>query len=143
MCAAARCYRASERGFRRILEAYETSLSWVLRHQPIMLLVTLATIAFTVYLYIIVPKGFFPQQDNGRLIGVVQADQNTSFQAMSRRMTEFADAVRADPAVANVIAFTGGGAGAVNTGRMFVSLKPLNERKLSAEQVIGRLREKL
>jgi multidrug efflux pump len=137
-----RLYRASERGFRWILDRYESTLSWVLRHQPLMLLVTIATIGFTIYLYFIVPKGFFPQQDTGRLTGAIQADQNTSFQAMSGRLRQFADTVSEDPAVGNVIAFTGGG-GTANTGRMFVSLKPLKERRLSADQVIGRLRGKL
>ena len=136
-----RFYQASERAFRWILDEYEATLSWVLRHQPLMLLVTIATIAFTVYLYVIVPKGFFPQQDTGRLTGAIQADQNTSFQAMSVRLKQFADTVSQDPAVDNVIAFTGGGT--ANTGRMFVALKPLKERKLSADQIIGRLRGKL
>ena len=111
-----RLYRASERAFRWILDEYEATLSWVLEHQPLMLLVTLATIAFTAYLYVIVPKGFFPQQDTGRLIGVIQADQNTSFQAMSRRLLQFSDTVSQDPAVENVIAFTGG-AGGTATGK--------------------------
>jgi multidrug efflux pump len=107
-----------------------------------MLLVTFVTIACTVYLYVIVPKGFFPQQDVGRLTGAIQADQNTSFQAMSRKLIQFADTVGDDSAVENVIAFTGGG-GTTNTGRMFVSLKPLSERKVSVDQVIARLRRKL
>src|SRR5207244_11077916 len=136
-----RVYIASERAFRWILYRYETTLSWVLKHQPLMLFVALATIAFTVYLYMVVPKGFFPQQDTGRLIGVIQADQSTSFQAMSRKVIQFSDMVSQDPAVENVIAFTGGGT--ANTGRMFVSLKPLEERKLSADQIIARLRGKL
>jgi len=138
-----RLYRLSDRGFAWILSQYERSLSWVLRHQPFMLLLTFATIACSVYLYIIVPKGFFPQQDVGRLTGAIQADQNTSFQAMSRKLTQFSDKVAEDPAVQYVIAFTGGGGGTTNTGRMFVSLKPLAERKVSADQVIGRLRRKL
>ena len=138
-----RFYRASERGFQWILDEYESTLSWVLRHQPLMLLVTLGTIAFTVYLYVIVPKGFFPQQDTGRLMGAIQADQRTSFQAMSQRLTQFARTVGQDPAVEDVIAFTGGSGGTANTGRMFVSLKPLSERKLSADRIIGRLRGKL
>ena len=138
-----RFYRASERGFQWVLDEYESTLSWVLRHQPLMLLVTLGTIAFTVYLYVIVPKGFFPQQDTGRLMGAIQADQRTSFQAMSQRLTQFARTVGQDPAVEDVIAFTGGSGGTANTGRMFVSLKPLSERKLSADRIIGRLRGKL
>jgi multidrug efflux pump len=107
-----------------------------------MLVVTLATIAFTAYLYVVIPKGFFPQQDTGRLIGIIQGDQNTSFQAMSRRLTEFSNIVAQDPAVDNVIAFTGGG-GSPNTGRMFVALKPLHERKLNADQIVARLRSQL
>jgi len=134
-----RLYQASERGFRWILNLYETTLHWVLRHQPLMLLATLGTIVFTVYLYIIVPKGFFPQEDTGRLTGMIQGDQNTSFQAMSGHLIELVNTVGKDPAVANVVAFTGGG-GADNTGRMFVALKPWNERHDRADQIIGRLR---
>ena len=137
-----RLYHASERGFRWIVSRYDWTLSWVLRHQALMLVVTLATIAFTAYLYVVIPKGFFPQQDTGRLIGIIQGDQNTSFQAMSRRMTEFSNIVAQDPAVNNVIAFTGGG-GSPNTGRMFVALKPLHERKLNADQIVARLRSQL
>jgi len=138
-----RLYQASERAFERILGFYESTLSWVMRHQPLMLLVTLATIGFTVYLYIKVPKGFFPQQDTGRLIGNLQADQDVSSQAMARLLSQFCIAVSADPAVENAIAFAGGQAGSSNTGRMFVSLKPLAQRKLSADEVIARLRAKL
>jgi multidrug efflux pump len=106
-----------------------------------MLVVTLATIAFTIYLYTIVPTGFFPQQDVGRLMGFIQADQNTSFQAMSRKLRDFADTVRGDPAVDHVIAFTGGGT--TSTGRMFVTLKPLSERAIGVDELIARLRKKL
>jgi NodT family efflux transporter outer membrane factor (OMF) lipoprotein len=137
-----RLYHLSERGFQWILNFYERTLSWVLKHQPLMLFVTLATIAFTVYLYFPIPKGFFPQQDTGRLIGMIQADQDISFQALSVKLTEFADIVGSDPAVDHVIAFAGG-QGTTNTGRMFVSLKPLTERHLSADLIIGRLRSKL
>src|SRR5262249_21009312 len=137
-----RLYLASERGFRWIIRQYERTLSWVLRHQPLMLLVTVATIVLTVYLYIVIPKGFFPQQDTGRLIGMIQADQSISSQAMKPKLIEFANTVKADPAVDNVIAFSGGG-GTPNVGRMFVALKPLKERRASVDQVIGRLRRKL
>jgi multidrug efflux pump len=137
-----RLYRLSERGFHWILNFYERTLSWVLKHQPLMLFVTLGTIAFTVYLYFAIPKGFFPQQDTGRLIGMIQADQDISFQALSSKLTEFADIVGSDPAVDHVIAFAGG-QGTTNTGRMFVSLKPQSERHLSADLIIGRLRSKL
>ena len=138
-----RLYQASEQGFRWILSRYDMTLSWVLRHQALMLVVTLATIVFTACLYVVIPKGFFPQQDTGRLIGIIQADQNTSFQAMSRRLTAFSNIVAQDPAVDNVIAFTGGTAGTANTGRMFVALKPLHDRKLNADQVVARLRQQL
>jgi multidrug efflux pump len=140
-----RLFRASEWVFDRILGWYETSLAWVLRHEWFTLLVTLSTIGITVYLYVIVPKGFFPQQDTGRLSGNIVADQDVSFQAMTRLVRQFADVVGDDPAVANVVAFTGGtggGGSASNSGRTFVTLKPLRERGLSADQVIGRIRGK-
>ena len=107
-----------------------------------MLLVTLATIYVTVHLYVDIPKGFFPQQDTGALIGTIQADQSSSFQAMRQLLQQFVTLVGEDPAVANVVGFTGGQAGPVNTGRMFVALKPLAERQISADQVIARLRGK-
>jgi multidrug efflux pump len=138
-----RVYRASERAFTGILGGYERSLRWVLRHQPATLLVTLATMAATIYLYVLVPKGFFPQQDTGRLNGSIQADQSTSFQAMQRRVSQFVDLVLKDPAVESVQAFMGGGGpggGAQNSARMFINLRPQDERGLSADQVIARLR---
>ncbi len=97
---------------------------------------------FNVFLYIVVPKGFFPQQDTGRLAGMVMGDQDVSFQAMKTKTDELIHVVMKDPAVQNVLAFVGGN-GAQNQGRMFVVLKPLNERKISADQVIARLRPKL
>ncbi|MBC8117547.1 MAG: efflux RND transporter permease subunit, partial [Candidatus Saccharimonas sp.] len=116
----------------------------VLRHQRITMLVTLSTIGFTAYLYVIVPKGFFPQQDTGRIGGNLQADQDTSFQSMSRLLEQFSAVVGEDPAVAGMISFIGGGGrgggGASNSARMFISLKPLKERKLRADQVIARIR---
>ncbi len=135
-------YRANEWVFQSILRLYEITLSWVLRHQFLMLLVTLATIYVTVRLYIDIPKGFFPQQDTGALSGTIQADQSSSFQAMRQLLQQFVTLIGEDPAVANVVGFTGGQAGAVNTGRMFVALKPLAERQISADQVIARLRGK-
>jgi multidrug efflux pump len=137
-----RFYHVSERVFNAILRRYESALALVLRHPAITLMVTLATVGFTVYLYFVVPKGFFPQQDTGRLTGTIQADQDTSAQAMGRLLTQFATTVSQDPAVEGTIAFTGGGRGASNTGNMFVSLKALNERNMSADQVIARLRGK-
>ncbi|MCX7422565.1 MAG: multidrug efflux RND transporter permease subunit [Planctomycetia bacterium] len=136
-------YRFSERLFEFVLHVYTRSLLVVLRHQIITLLITLSTIGLTVYLYVIVPKGFFPQQDTGRVTGSLQADQDTSSQAMTRLLKQFAAAVSEDPAVAGVTAFTGGSreaGGASNSGRMFVALKPLKERKLRADEVIGRIR---
>jgi multidrug efflux pump len=136
-----RVYRASERFFDGILRGYEVSLSWVLRNQGLVLVVTLATMGFNVYLYTIVPKGFFPQQDVGRLVGNIQGAQDISFQAMSEKLRQFVRTVMADPAMDTAVAFTGGGT--ANTGRLFGALKPLSERKLNADQVIGRLRSQL
>ncbi len=137
-----RLFRASERVFDWILAGYEATLGWVLRHQPLTMLVTLSTIGFTVYLYVIVPKGFFPQQDTGRLVGNLVADQDTSFQAMHVLLRRFAAMVSEDPGVNGVTAYTGGQAGAANAARMFVSLKPLEERKIGADQLIARIRAK-
>jgi multidrug efflux pump len=137
-------YRASERVFQWILTLYERSLTWVLRHPAPILLVLLLTIGVNVYLLVIVPKGFFPQQDTGRLAGGIQGAQDASFTAMRQRMARFVDIVKSDPAVANVVAFTGSGGGTTtNTGRMFISLKPLAERKVSADEIIRRLRRQL
>ena len=139
-----RLYRATERVFAWILRRYEGSLTWVLRHPAPTLAVLLITIAVNVYLFVIVPKGFFPQQDTGRLSGGIQGAQDSSFSAMKQRMTAFVDIVKADPGVAAAIAFTGSGGGTTtNTGRMFVSLKPLEERKVGADQIINRLRHQL
>ncbi len=139
-----RLYRASERVFQWILSLYERSLTWVLRHPLPVLLVLLITIGVNVYLLVIVPKGFFPQQDTGRLAGGIQGAQDSSFTAMRQRMARFVDIVKADPAVANVVAFTGSGGGTTtNTGRMFIALKPLDERKVSADEIIRRLRRQL
>jgi multidrug efflux pump len=137
-------YRISERFFNGMRGGYATSLTWVLRHPRSMLVVTLATMGFSIYLYVVIPKGFFPQQDTGRLSGSIQASQDISFQAMSQKLTEVAKIIQSDPAVNTVMGFSGGGGGSTtNTGRMFISLKPLEERKISADQVIARLRLKL
>jgi multidrug efflux pump len=136
-----RLYRWSERGFDWIHDQYERSLAWVLRHQPLTLTVTLATMAATVYLYVKVPKGFFPQQDTGRLSGTIQADQDTSFQAMQRRMTQFSDVVMHDPDVDTVMTYVGGN-GPNNTARMFGALKDIGVRKDTIDQVIARIRRK-
>jgi multidrug efflux pump len=133
-------YRANERAFERIVGAYERSLTWVLKHQPLTLAVTLATMAATIFLYTKVPKGFFPQQDSGRLNGSIQADQDTSFQAMQKKLTEFVTTVMRDPDVDSANGFLGGTS---NSGRMFVALKDRSKRKATADQIIARLRGKL
>ena len=139
-----RLFQASERAFDWILAKYKTSLGWVLEHSFIMLLLTLGTIGLTVYLANIVPKGFFPQQDTGRLSGNIQADEAISFQAMEKKIVRLVGIVQSDPSVATVVAFTGGGGGTTtNTGRCFISLKPLAQRKATADQIIDRLRPKL
>jgi len=138
-----RWYRLSERFFEGMRSGYARSLTWVLRHPRGMLALTLATMAFSVYLYTIVPKGFFPQQDTGRMFGNIQAAQDISFQAMRQKLTEVVDIIKSDPAVDTVTGFSGGGSGNMNSGRMFIGLKPLHERQVSVDQVIARLRPKL
>jgi hydrophobe/amphiphile efflux-1 (HAE1) family protein len=138
-------YRASERAFNWLLGHYEGSLKWVLVHQGFMLLVALVTVAATVWLYIIVPKGFFPQQDTGVMIGVTEAAQDISFAAMLKLQEQVAKIVLADPAVDTLGSFIGSAQGnsTVNNGRMFISLKPIGQRKVRVDEVIGRLRTKL
>ena len=137
-----RVYRATEGIFKAVLKAYETSLAWVLRHPAFTLTVLLITIAVNIYLLVIVPKGFFPQQDNGTIFGGIQGEQDISFQRMRSLTNEFVDLIKSDPAVQNVMAFTGG-SGAVNGGFVYLGLKPLDQRRISASQVIDRLRPKL
>jgi multidrug efflux pump len=140
-----RLYQTSERALQWILGKYESSLGWVLGHQLLILLVTLLTMGASGFLYVKIPKGFFPQQDTGRINGSIQGDQDVSFQAMRGLMTQLARTVLEDPAVDAVMGFNGGGFGgrALNTGNMFIALKPLAERKISADEVIARLRGKL
>ncbi|MFS8935150.1 multidrug efflux system, subunit C [Cupriavidus taiwanensis] len=135
-----RFFRATERMFQWLHDGYARSLSTALRFSPLVWLVLIATIALNVWLYVIVPKGFFPQQDTGRLIGFIRADQATSFQAMRGKLDSFIKIVQSDPAVENVTGFTGGSQR--NTGQMFVTLKPLAQRE-SADTIIARLRDKL
>ena len=138
-------YRACERAFNGLLFGYEHGLKWVLRHQGFMLLVALATFVATLWLYIIVPKGFFPQQDTGVIMGTTEAAQDVSFGTMARLQNQVARIVLADPAIDTVGSFIGGGPGGstANNGRMFISLKPLSVRKVRADAVIARLRRKL
>jgi multidrug efflux pump len=132
--------------FQRLQRGYGRTLSWALRHSALALLIFIATICLNVALFIVVPKGFFPQQDTGRLVGSLQADQSISFQAMSRKLRQMMNIVQQDPAVENVVGYTGVGSGGgyaqINTGNVFVSLKPLSQR-IGVDQVIARLRPKL
>ncbi len=136
-----RFFRASEYVFDRALGFYERTLRWALRHMRLVALVLLATVVLNVFLYVIVPKGLFPQQDTGLLIGGIQADQSISFQLMKQKVAQFMAIIQADPAVASVAGFTGGRQ--TNSGFIFVSLKPLEDRNTAADQVIARLRPKL
>jgi multidrug efflux pump len=132
-------YRVTERGFTRMLSTYSRSLTWVLKHPwPIFALLIL-TIALNFYLIEIIPKGFFPQQDTGTITGSARGPQDASFPIMDNSILQIEKVIQADPAVANVIAHTGTG----NTGSINIALKPLNERKISAADVISRLRPKL
>jgi len=135
-------FRASERAFNWILGLYERSLGWVLEHSRLTLAVLGLTIALNFYLFWIVPKGFFPQQDNGIVFGGIQGSQDISFQAMQVATQRIVDVVKTDPAVANAMAFTGGG-GATNSGFIFLGLKPFDQRHATSSQIVDRLRPKL
>jgi multidrug efflux pump len=134
-------FRVSERGFAALLGAYERSLGWALRNGPPVMVLLALTVGLNIYLYADIPKGFFPQQDTGQLRGGIRADQSTSFQSMKTKFTEVEAIVQQDPAVATVVGSTGGGA--TNTANLDIALKPLSERKISADQVIARLRPKM
>ena len=144
-----RLSRLSERGFDRVRGGYERSLALALRHPGGVLAVAVLTVVVNAYLFVVVPKGFFPQQDTGRLSGIIQGAQDISFQAMRDKLTAVVGIIAADPAVDNVIGFTGGSGGGggggatVNTARMFVALKPNEQRALGADAVIARLRARL
>jgi len=128
-----------ELGYQRLIQSYHRSLTWSLRHKKIILTIFFASIALNVFLFIKVPKGFFPQQDTGRIVGQIQADQSISYQAMRSKLQQLIHLCQQDPAVKQVIGFTGGDAR--NTGMMFIILK--DERNDTAEEVINRLRKKL
>jgi len=136
-----RLHGLSERAFDAVQDGYRRSLEWALAHGPTVMLILAVTVVLNLYLYIHVPKGFFPQQDTGLMMGQIQADQSISFQAMREKLRYFVDVVLHDPAVATVVGFTGGGRR--NGANMFISLKPRAERGISADQVIARLRGKL
>jgi HAE1 family hydrophobic/amphiphilic exporter-1 len=138
-------YRLFERGFDGLLAVYERGLKAALRHRFLTLMTMVATIALTGYFYVIIPKGFFPQQDTGMILGIAEAAQDVSFTAMSQRMEAVIDAVLKDPAVSSVGAQigAGGATAALNQGRVFIALKSNDQRNVSADQIIARLREKL
>jgi hydrophobic/amphiphilic exporter-1 (mainly G- bacteria), HAE1 family len=138
-----RFYQWSERAFDAMLHAYERGLDRALRWSKTTLLIFFATLALSVYLFTIIPKGFFPQQDNGFITATSEAAQDISFADMKRHQEELGRIVQADPAVSNVAMFIGGGGSALNTGRMYITLKPRIDRDVSAQQVIARLRPKL
>jgi len=133
-----RLYRASERFFDAMLDVYRRTLIVALRHPASMMLILAVVLGLNFYLYNVIPKGFFPQQDTGRLTGSIQADQSISFQLMQKKLTQFINIIKSDPAVETAVGFTGGGQ--TNSGFVFVSLKPLGERTISADRVIARLR---
>ncbi len=129
-----------ERGYARLLKGYDRTLSWALRHQWVMLAVFIGTVAFTVHLYKVVPKGFFPTQDTGMVIGNIQADQAISFQAMAEKLKRIVNIIKADPAVNSIVAFTGGGS--TNGGFLFISLKPYGQRP-DAVTVLAKMRHRI
>ncbi|HEY7842472.1 MAG TPA: efflux RND transporter permease subunit [Bradyrhizobium sp.] len=136
-----RIYRTSERFFEMMLGFYRRTLTSALDHPRFIMLILAAVVGLNFYLYDVVPKGFFPQQDTGRVIGIIQADQSISFQLMQQKLAQFVGIIKKDPAVETVVGFTGGGQ--TNSGFMFVSLLPLNERHASVDEVIGRLRRQM
>jgi multidrug efflux pump len=137
-----RLYQESERLFDGMIAIYRRSLGWVLNHRPLTILILLATIALNIGLIVRIPKGFFPQQDTGAIMGGMQGPQNASFAVMDNSARQLSKVIMADPAVENVVAFTGG-AGPSNGGFIFMALKPLDIRKIGASEVIGRLRPKM
>ncbi|MGB6175139.1 MAG: efflux RND transporter permease subunit [Methylocella sp.] len=128
--------------FARVLRGYERTLGWALRHGVLVMAVLLSTVGLNLYLFKIVPKGFFPQQDTGRMIGSIKADQSISFQAMRLKLAQLQAIVQADPAIASVKGYTGSGSG-TNTGSVYIDLKPKSQRSKTADEVIARLRGKL
>ena len=138
-----RFYKATERMFDGMLHWYDVGLKWVLRHQPFTLMVAVITLVGTIWLYVIIPKGLLPQQDTGMILGVTDSAQSISFKAMVQRQRAISDIVRKDPDVVSVASFVGGGSvnSTVNTGRVYINLKPRNQRDASATDVIERLRK--
>jgi hydrophobe/amphiphile efflux-1 (HAE1) family protein len=139
-----RLYEATERFFKAMLDAYERGLQWVLAHQPLVLGLAAVTLVATIWLYFLVPKGLLPQQDTGLILGITDAAQTISFKSMVQRQQEVADIVLQDPDVVSVASFVGGGTvnPTLNTGRLYIGLKPHDQRKASATEIIQRLRDK-
>ena len=135
-------YHFTEQHTNRLLTGYEHTLRWALRNSPLVMLLLLCTIGLNIYLYTIVPKGFFPIQDTGRLSGTIQADQSISSQAMQKKLADFVAILHQDPEIETVIGFTGGQR-STNSGQLFATLKPLEERQLSVDKLMTRLRGKL
>jgi multidrug efflux pump len=138
-----RFHRWTEAAYQGLLDLYRDTLAWALRHAFLMIIVLVCTVGLNIWLFWIIPKGFFPEEDTGRLSGFIQADQSVSFQRMSQKLRQYMAIVQSDPDVADLVGFTGAGGRGGNTGAMFISLKPLSQRKSSSEQVIARLRPKL
>ncbi len=136
-----RLYRISERFFDSMLNAYRRTLTVALQHPASMMLILAVVLGLNFYLYSVIPKGFFPQQDTGRMVGSIQADQSISFQLMQQKLTQFITIIKSDPAVETAVGFTGGGQ--TNSGFVFVSLRPLAERKITVDGVIARLRREM
>src|SRR5262249_34492664 len=140
-----RLYRASERAFNSTIDLYGKTLRWVLNHQDATLLVAIGTLVLTTWLYIVIPKGFFPVQDTGVILGISEAEQSISFTAMAERQQSLARVILRDPAVESLSSFIGvdGTNTTINTGRIQINLKPLDERKIRASDIIRRLQREL
>ena len=134
-------FRTSERGFNRLQDFYGRTLTWVLRYKLLTILVFLGTVLLNIHLYVTIPKGFFPQQDTGRIVAGIRGDQSISFQSMRTKFRQFVRILREDPALENVVGFTGGNQ--TNSGFIFATLKPVKDRDVTADQVIARLRGRL
>ena len=138
-----RFHRWTESAYEGMLDLYRSTLAWALRHSFLMLIVLACTVGMNIWLFTIIPKGFFPPEDTGRMNGFIQADQSVSFQRMSQKLRQYMAIVQNDPDVADVVGFTGAGGRGGNTGAMFISAKPLSQRRVSSDQIIARLRPKL
>jgi multidrug efflux pump len=136
-------YRWSEETFETALGAYRRTLATALRHRFLTIIVLVVTVGLNIWLFAIIPKGFFPEQDTGRMFGFIQADQSISFQKMSEKLRQYVAIIQKDPDVDNVVGFTGAGGGGGNGGRMFIQLRDLGPRKASTEQIMARLRPQL